>query len=135
MHPVNWHFFFISQSILHKEKHQSVNFSFRHRLNICFSMILTPQMGKFEGRYSLIACTFFFYCPCFMIAVELTPTKHTYFGLIYLRTDSYIDKIPHCILNCCMLRMQVHQKTEKMKKHFFEILKIYIYFLHKHHNI
>ena len=34
--------------------------------------------------------------------------KTTHFGLIYLKTDSYIDK-----LNCCMLKMQVPPKQKK----------------------
>ena len=32
-------------------------------------MNFSPLMGKFEGRYSLIAGTFFSYCQCFEISV------------------------------------------------------------------
>ena len=53
----------------------------------------------------------------------LVGPKTPHFGLIYLKTNSYIDKIPHAVLNCCMLRMQVPQKTRKMKKHFLKVTK------------
>ena len=41
-------------------------------------MNFSPLMGKFEGRYSLIAGTFFSYCQCFEISVLGGPTELHY---------------------------------------------------------